>query len=145
MRVRERIGAADMPDDGLGLIRETSRFHRGDGYADVARLMPGDPVSIFDWVVGPIDVMMALASMIAIRMGRQLRARRLTRARPSMPARTGRHRVGVAPGTTAQRAAAAVPAPAAWSISARARRAGRPPGRPWLPLIRPPVWASAAS
>jgi hypothetical protein len=98
---------------------------------------------IFDWVLlGPIDVMLAAVSVVLVRMGRQLRARRLARARPAVPVRAGRHRVGVAPGSSAQQAIAAVPARAgAWSIAARARRAGRPPQRPRQPLVRPPVWA----
>jgi hypothetical protein len=32
----------------------------------------------------------------------------------------------------------------AWSIAAQSRRAGRPPRRPWQPLVRPPVWLAAA-
>jgi hypothetical protein len=113
---------------------------------------------MFDWVLfGPINAMLALAAVIAARMGRRLQHRRLSLTRPRESGPVGRHRVGVAPGTSALRAAAAAAAAAQvgvrpmspqvelWSISAQARRAGRLPRRPALRLIRPPVWAGAAS
>src|SRR5262245_37819612 len=102
-------------------------------------------MTAIDWMLlGPVDVMLAVASVVALRRGLRVRALRLAHGHAPDPAAAGRHRLGVAPGTVAQRQAAAAQA-VPWSISATARRVGCPPQRPWQPLIRPPVWVAVPS